>query len=218
MIELRGVSKGYRVPGGRKMVLDGVSAVLDAGRGVGILGRNGAGKSTLLRVLSGMELPDAGSVVRRTTLSWPLGLTGSFQPSMTGRENARFVARIYGEDPDRVVEETEAFAELGRFIDMPVGTYSSGMKSRLGLGVSLAVDFGCYLIDEAIEVGDAAFKRKSREAFQRKAETAKVVIVSHSPATVRAWCDRAAILNGGRLSLYPDLESAFEDYARIMAQ
>jgi len=217
MIRLHEVSKSYPVGGGgRVVVLDRVTADLDCARGIGILGGNGAGKSTLVRVISGSEPPDAGRVARSGRVSWPLGLGGTFQPSLTGRENVRFVARVYGADPDAMVGEVDEFAELGRFMDAPVSTYSNGMKARLAFGVSLAVDFDAYLVDELVGVGDERFRRKSREAFQAKARHAKVIMVSHEARTIREYCDRAAVLHGGRLTVYNDLDEAFQAHRRIM--
>lgn len=218
MIDLIGVTKKFKTAKGHKVILDNVTVSLDAERGIGILGRNGAGKSTLVRLLSGTEIPDSGKIIRHSKLSWPLGLNGTFQPSMTGRDNVKFVARIYGVDVERVVEEVEEFAELGDYMDMPVGTYSNGMKARLAFGLSLAVNFDVYLIDEIIAVGDERFKQRSIERLKKRTETSKVIMISHQAGTIRDFCDKAAILNGGQLTVYPDLRTAFQTYKRIMSK
>ena len=146
-------------------MLDQLSAVFEEGVSVGILGRNGAGKSTLLRILGGAEQPDSGRVIRKGRVSWPIGFSGGFNGSLTGEENARFVARIYDADIDRVIEFAKDFAEIGDYFQMPVRTYSSGMKARLAFGLSMAIDFDTYLVDEVTAVGDATFQERCREAF-----------------------------------------------------
>src|SRR5690606_21100756 len=129
---------------------------------IAVIGRNGAGKSTLLRLVAGTLRPDRGEIRRHGRVSWPMGFSGAFHPALTGRQNARFVARIYGVDTDRLVADVADFAELGEFLDMPFQTYSAGMRARLAFGVSLAVSFDCYLVDEITAVGDAAFQDKCR--------------------------------------------------------
>jgi capsular polysaccharide transport system ATP-binding protein len=218
MIALERVSKHYPVAGARHTVLDDVTVDLTAERGFAILGRNGSGKSTLVRLLSGVEVPDQGRIRRKARVSWPLGLGSAFQPSLTGRDNIRFVARIYACDVDEMVRRTEDFAELGRHLDAPLATYSSGMKARLAFGLSLSIDFDVYLIDEVTEVGDERFRGRSREAFAAKAGRAKVIIVSHSERTIREYCDRAAILEGGKIHAFDSLAEAYAEYRRILTR
>ncbi|MEM8753289.1 MAG: ABC transporter ATP-binding protein, partial [Pseudomonadota bacterium] len=159
MIELRNVSKSYPTGGARRVVLDDASMVIPRGRSLGLLGRNGAGKSTLLRIIAGSIAPDSGEIVRNGTISWPLGFAGSFHGQLSGAQNTRFVARIYGCDPDELIRYVADFSELGDFLYMPVRSYSSGMKARLAFGVSMGVAFDYYLVDETTAVGDANFQR-----------------------------------------------------------
>ncbi|MCA8972821.1 MAG: ATP-binding cassette domain-containing protein, partial [Planctomycetes bacterium] len=154
MIRLEGVTKAYRTTVGDHVVLDRIDADFPEAVSIGVLGRNGAGKSTLLRILGGAEQPDAGKVTRSGRVSWPIGFAGGFNSSLTGEENCRFVARIYDADLDEVIESTRAFADIGAYFRMPVRTYSSGMRARLAFGLSMAIDFDTYLVDEVTAVGD----------------------------------------------------------------
>lgn len=205
MIQLREVTKTYRTGRTRKVLMRGVTLTLPRGRSVGLLGRNGAGKSTLLRMIGGSVEPDSGVIERHVDVSWPLGFGGGFHASLTGAQNARFVARIYGVDTDAMVERVADFAELGAFLHMPISTYSSGMRARLAFGVSMAVDFDVYLIDEITAVGDAAFRRKCTAAFQAKAEKADIVMVSHAPSVIKEYCDCAVVLEDGATTFYDDI-------------
>ena len=153
MIELSHIHKTYPLKNGeRNVVLNDVNLKIEEGRSIAILGLNGAGKSTLMRIIGGAEAPDSGKVIRTSKVSWPIGFSGCFHGSLTGRENLRFVSRIYGADIKAVTEYVEDFAELGKYLDMPVKTYSSGMKSKLAFGLSMAIQFDFYLIDEAFSV------------------------------------------------------------------
>ena len=216
MIELREISKSYRLGSGRHTVLDAVSAVFPTGKSVGILGLNGAGKSTLLRIIGGVEPPDNGTVRKDVRVSWPMGFSGGFSPNMTGRQGARFVARIYGEAPRAVERYARDFAELGPYFDMPIRTYSSGMRARLAFAISFAVEFDCYLVDEVIATGDARFSRKYRREFKERSRNASVILVSHNPEAIRAECDFAAVLTRGSLTLYESVDEAMDVYERLM--
>ena len=216
VIELREISKSYRMRSGRNTVLDSVSAVFPTGKSVGILGVNGAGKSTLLRIIGGVEPPDRGTVRKDVRVSWPMGFSGGFSPNMTGRQGARFVARIYGEAPRAVEDFARDFAELGLYFDMPIRTYSSGMRARLAFAISFAVEFDCYLVDEVIATGDARFSKKYRREFKEKARNASVILVSHNPESIRAECDFAAVLTKGSLTLYETVDEAMEVYELLM--
>lgn len=212
MIELQQVSKAYSTKSGPNCVLDAVSFSFPPRTNIGILGKNGAGKSTLLRIIAGTEQPDSGSVVRQGVVSWPIGFTGGFSGSLTGEENCRFVARIYGADIDQVVGLTAEFAELGNYFYMPVKTYSSGMRARLAFGLSMAIEFDAYLVDEVTAVGDSTFQAKCRKAFAERSGRSSVIIVSHSLTTVRDYCQRCAVLKGGKLLCFDSVDEASAVY------
>lgn len=214
MIRLADVTKAYRTRAGLHVVLDAVTCAIPARCNLGILGGNGAGKSTLLRILAGIELPDVGQVERTGRVSWPIGFSGGFSGSLTGEENCRFVARVYGQSVDRVVGFARDFAEIGEYFFMPVRTYSSGMRARLAFGLSMAIDFDYYLVDEVTAVGDKRFQERCREAFRKRSSHASVIIVSHQMNTIRDYCDRCAVLRSGRLRLFDDLEEAAREYER----
>nr|WP_319486576.1 ABC transporter ATP-binding protein [uncultured Cohaesibacter sp.] len=216
MITFDNVSKRYSLPGGSyKTILETLDFTFPK-RNIGLIGENGAGKSTVLRMISGAELPDTGHVRRNLEVSFPLGFAGSFNGSLTGIENTRFVARIYGKDTEQVIEYVEKFAELGRHFYAPVRTYSSGMKARLSFGVSLAIDFECYLVDEITAVGDSRFKEKSKKAFMEKLETAKIIMVSHSNNTLRDYCDMGIIMRNGKINVFEDLDEAIKNHEQYM--
>lgn len=208
MIEFREVTKYYRVPGGRKAVLENASFTFDIGHNYGILGGNGAGKSTLLRLISGAEPPNSGRIVRRARVSFPLGFSGTFHGHLSGRQNCTFLARVYGADEHAVDRFVADFSELGRYLDMPVQTYSSGMAAKLAFGVSLALDFDVYLVDEVTEVGDARFRQKCAQAFRDRARRSDVVMVSHNSHTIKAYCDRGAVLGEGRIEFFDSVDDA----------
>lgn len=197
---------------GKRKVLDNINLTISPGEKIGILGKNGAGKSTLIRILSGAEEPSSGGIVRDMNISWPLAFSGTFQGSLTGADNVRFVCRVYNTDYKRAMEMVDSFAELGKYLYEPVKVYSSGMRARLAFAISLAVDFDCYLIDEVISVGDASFHHKCQiELFEKRAHKA-MVIVSHELHNIREHCDRVAILNNGILNTFEDIEAAIALY------
>ena len=212
MIKLENVSKSYRSANSVNHVLKDVNITFPTGHSVGILGMNGSGKSTLVRILGSAEAPDTGRVIRDVRVSWPLGYTGGFQGNLTARENCRFVARIYGETIEYIEEFAREFAELGDYFDVPLRNYSAGMRGRFAFAVSLACNFQCYLVDEALETGDARYKDKFRRAFEERREGASVILVSHNEQTIRRNCDMAAILHDGSLILYEDLKEALNRY------
>lgn len=212
MIELSEISKVYPTRTGFNVVLDRVSFAFPPRTNIGILGRNGAGKSTLLRIIAGTEQPDSGSIVRRGVVSWPIGFSGGFNGSLSGEENCRFVARIYGADLDEVVGFTMDFAELGEYFYMPVKTYSSGMRARLAFGLSMAIEFDAYLVDEVTAVGDASFQKKCRKAFQARSDRSSVIIVSHQLSTVRDYCQQCAVMRDGKLLVFDTVEAASAAY------
>lgn len=207
--------KVYPSAGGAKRVLDGVSFSISRGEKIAVLGRNGAGKSTLVRILAGIEQPTSGSIIRDMSMSWPLGLSGGFGGSMTGYDCARFVSRIYGRDWRGLCDYVEDFSELGRYLAMPIKTYSSGMRARLAFGISLAVDFDCYLIDEIISVGDKRFQRKSfDELFGRRKDNA-MIIVSHNFEVIQTFCSAVLVIKEGKGRLFADTRKAFDIYATL---
>jgi capsular polysaccharide transport system ATP-binding protein len=217
MIQLDNVFKFYRSNGHQKIVLDHVSLDFMAGRSYGVLGVNGAGKSTMMRLLAGTELPNSGRVRRNVRVSWPLGFSGGLHPKLTGRENVQFVARVYGENVRRVINYVEDFAEIGAYIDVPIMTYSSGMLARLAFGLSIAIDFDCYLIDEVTAVGDARFAQRCREEFEKRKKKSDVIMISHSMPTIQEYCDRGIVLAGGRVHAFEDVDEAIELYKKMNA-
>lgn len=215
MIELNRVTKNYHISGYTKIVLQETSCVFPRGMSVGILGLNGAGKSTLMRLLDGTEDPTTGKVRRSGSIS-RLGLTGGFHPSMTGADNVKFVSRIYGKSPQAVLAYVEDFAELGDDLFRPMMTYSSGMKARLKMGLSLAMKFDLYLVDEGTSAGDARFQERCRREMKEKLRTSDVIMVSHTPQTLVQFCTHGAILHRGRLTEIVPLEEATIQYRKLI--
>jgi capsular polysaccharide transport system ATP-binding protein len=214
MIQLINVEKAYRANRFKKVVLDRISVEFDPRYAYGILGLNGAGKSTLLRLVAGTEQPDAGRIHRGVSISWPLAFNGGFHGGMTGRENLNFVASIYGVSKRYVTDFVADFSELGPYLDAPVSTYSSGMQSRLGFGMSMAIEFDFYLIDEVLSVGDARFQARCRQALEERRKRSGLMLVSHGIGSVKSICNRGAILRDGKLQLYDDIDSAIEAYRK----
>ncbi|KAA2213660.1 ABC transporter ATP-binding protein [Teichococcus oryzae] len=212
MLELRNVWKSFEQRHGRKDVLRGINVRLRRGDHLGILGRNGAGKSTLVRVLAGVEAPTRGSIRREMLMSWPLGGGYGIQSSLTGRNNARFIARLYGMSLSQTEVFVEDFSELGRYFDEPVKYYSSGMRSRLMMALSFAVDFDGYLVDEALSTGDARFANKCLTMFEERRKNAAVIMISHNLNHVRRYCRTAAVLRNGILEFYEDVDEAIAAY------
>lgn len=214
MIVCENLSKSYRVGHGRKHVLRDVNLQISQSDKIAFLGRNGAGKSTLIRLLGGVEMPTSGTIRRSMTVSWPLGFNGGFQGSLTGYDNARFIARIYNKPYQYVREFVEDFTELGRQLAMPVKTYSSGMRARLAFALSLAIEFDCYLIDEIILVGDAQFRTKCQyELFDKRGDRG-FVLASHDMGIIREFCNRAVIVGGQNAIVTDDVEGAVAHYER----
>ena len=213
MIVCEEITKSYPMGHGRKQVLKGLDLRISRGEHIGLLGRNGAGKTTLIKLIGGVEMPTSGRVRRHMSVSWPLGFGGGFQGSLTGYDNARFIARIYGHEYREIREFVEDFTELGAQLKMPVKTYSSGMRARLAFALSLAIEFDCYLIDEIIMVGDANFHQKCHyELFEKRGDRA-LVLASHSPDLIREFCDRALVLDQGEGTIYSDVNEALEIYS-----
>ena len=218
MIELKNVSKYYTTVHGRNYVLKNVTRTIPEGVNIGILGRNGAGKSTLLRMLGGIDYPNSGTITSNKSFSWPMGLAGGFQGSMTGRQNVKFVCRIYGKSDYEIntaIESVKEFSELGDYFEMPIKLYSSGMKSRLSFGLSLFFDFDYLIIDETLSVGDKNFKVKSRNALMKKIETCNVLLVSHSMSILREVCHAGIVIHHGAMHYYDDINIAIKIYEEI---
>jgi capsular polysaccharide transport system ATP-binding protein len=212
MVILDDVWKSYPVGDGHRDVLRGVNCTIRPGDAIGVLGRNGAGKSTLLRVISGVEHPNRGRVHRGMSVSWPLAAGMGVQASLSGNDNARFIARLYGQDVGEMLRYVREFSELGSYLAEPVRTYSAGMHAKLMFALSLAVDFDCYLIDETTSVGDAKFNQRAQEALTQRLEHSSLLLVSHHPDHIRFYCRSAAVLNAGTLRMYEDIDEAIAAY------
>ena len=220
MIELRNLTKSYPVQNGRRYVLRDVSLTIPSRTNIAILGPNGAGKSTFLRLIGGAEPADSGQIITDEEISWPLGLSSGFQGSLTGRQNVLFVCRINGLNADQsryVINQVVDFAELAEYFEMPVNTYSSGMRARLSFGLSMAFRFDVYLIDELTSVGDIIFREKAKAAFENIRQRASLVFVSHNLKTLRESCQSALFLREGKADFYPDINEgilAYKNYIR----
>lgn len=215
MIEFQNVCKQYQLKDSTKTILDNVSFKFPERKNIGVLGVNGAGKSTLLRLIAGTEFPDSGKIIRTGKYSWPLGFSGSFHNALTGIENLRFACRIYNADIKKVTEYVKDFSELGKFIEEPIQTYSSGMKSRLAFALSMAIDFDVYLVDEIMGVGDRGFQDKCRNAFKAKSKNSSIIMVSHDMNTIRDYSDIAILLTGEHLEIHNNVDEAIEVYKRL---
>lgn len=216
MIVLENLTKTYVLHGRRKTVANNLNAVFPTGRSIALLGRNGAGKSSLLRMIAGTMLPTSGRILSTGTISWPVGFAGSFHPDLTGEQNCRFLARVYGMDTREMREFVRDFAELGEHFFLPFRTYSAGMRARLAFGASMAVPFDTYLVDEVTAVGDAAFREKSNRVFKARMEHSGAVVVSHSLPMLRETCDMGAVLENGRLTFYTNLDDAIAHHMENM--
>ena len=220
MIKIENLTKSYRTPTGRHYVFKDLNLEIPSGKSVAFIGRNGAGKSTLLRMIGGIDRPDSGKIITNKTISWPVGLAGGFQGSLTGRENVKFVARLYAkqEELKEKIEFVEEFAELGKYFDMPIKTYSSGMRSRLGFGLSMAFKFDYYIVDEVTAVGDARFKEKCAQLFKERHKESSFLMVSHSLNSLKEFCDVAIVFkDDNAVGFYEDVQEVIEEYYRIYA-
>ena len=215
MIVCQDVHKRYRSGHKVKTVLRGVNFTINPQDRIGLLGRNGAGKTTLIKLIGGVEMPTSGKVIRSMRCSWPLGFNGGFQGSMTGYDNARFIARIYNKPYDEMRDFIEEFTELGRQLRMPVKTYSSGMRARLAFALTLAIEFECYLIDEVIMVGDRNFQQKCQAEFFEKRQDRALLLASHSADFIKRYCNRAIILHDGIATVHEDVQEALRVYAAL---
>ncbi len=220
MIKIENLTKSYRTPTGRHYVFKDLNIEIPSGKSVAFIGRNGAGKSTLLRMIGGIDRPDSGKIITNKTISWPVGLAGGFQGSLTGRENVKFVARLYAkqEELKEKIEFVEEFAELGKYFDMPIKTYSSGMRSRLGFGLSIAFKFDYYIVDEVTAVGDARFKEKCAQLFKERHKESSFLMVSHSLNSLKEFCDVAIVFkNSYIIGYYENVQSGIDEYKMYQA-
>ena len=221
MIKVEKISKSYIIDGKKINIFKDISFEINKGETVALLGRNGSGKSTLLRILGGVDYPDSGLIKKKCSMSWPVGLVGGFQGSLSGRENATFVSRIYCEgDISRVREKVkfvEEFAEIGAYFDKPFKTYSTGMRARVTFGLSMAFDFDIYLIDEVTGAGDIHFREKSKKALLEKKQNSDFIIVDHNMWGTQFNCNKAFILDKGKLTEYESLKEAIKKYKTLFS-
>ena len=216
MIQIENLTKAYRFRGSVKHIVRDANLTIPTGATVGLMGRNGAGKSTLLQLIAGTINPDRGRVRVSGTVSWPIGLAGCIHPEMTGRQNVRFIARVYGVDTDELVDFVGDFAQLGAHYGQPVRTYSSGMRARLNFGMSMGIRFDTYLIDEVTSVGDASFRARSFELFADRVLSSGAIFVSHSNDQVKLFCKHGIVLENGKLTYYEDVNEAVDRHMRNM--
>lgn len=214
MIHLDRLTKTFPLRGSRKVIVENLTATFPTGSSVALLGRNGAGKSTLLKLIAGTIRPTSGQVLSTGSISYPVGFAGSFHNDLTGAQNTRFVARLYGYDTDALLDFVEDFAELGRHFHMPLRSYSSGMKARLSFGVSMGIPFDTYLVDEVTSVGDGAFRKKSVAVFNDRRARSGIILVTHSPVMIKRICNIGAVLENGQLHFYDDIDEAVEHHDR----
>ena len=221
MIIVNDVHKRYQTERGpSKWVLQGVNLTLPTNVSVGLIGANGAGKSTLLRIIGGVDQPNKGHVERHCRVSWPMGFGGGLQGSLTGRQNAKFVCRVHGHEddiPERLAY-IQDFAEIGEAFDQPVKSYSSGMRSRLQFGLSLAFDFDVYISDEVTSTGDAAFKQKAVDAFKNLADHSSLIMVSHGESTLKQFCTSGILMADGRAHWFDQIDDALNAYKEGMSK
>ena len=213
MLEFDNVSKSFWTGTQRKVILDRVSFRVELGRSLGILPPNGTGKTTLIKMMAGLEKPDEGEIRRGCRISFPLGFMGGVVSRVSAKENARYIARLYGLDPDYVEAYCRYVCNLGEYFDQPLGTYSSGMRARFTFSLMLALDFDMYLIDEGMPNStDVEFNRRAGDIMKERLRTTTVVIVSHQAATLEKFAREAAVLMNGQLHMFDTLEEAKQLY------
>jgi capsular polysaccharide transport system ATP-binding protein len=209
MLEFENVSKSFWTGKQRKVILDQASFRVELGNSLGILAPNGTGKTTLINMMAGLEKPDEGVVRRNCRVSFPLGFMGGVVPKHTARENCRYIARLYGLDPDYIEAFCRWLCNLDEYFEMPVGTYSAGMKARLNFALLLALDFDIYLIDEGMpSTTDVSFNQKAGSILRERLQDSTVIIVSHQPQTLEKFCRSAAVLRDGQIHMFDSLDEA----------
>jgi len=208
VIKFDDLSKGFWLHNEYFPVIQRLNLTLPTGRSLALLGGNGAGKTTLLQLIAGTLPPDTGRVWSDGSISWPVGFAGSFHRDLTGAQNTRFLARVYGADTDELMDFVQDFAEIGKHFHMPIRTYSSGMRSRLTFGISMGIPFDTYLVDEVTAVGDARFRRKSAAVFRERILNSSAILVNHNLNELREYCDAAIVLHEGQLTFFADLDEA----------
>ena len=220
MIKVSNLTKSYLHKGKRFKVFENLSFEINKGESVALLGRNGSGKSTLLRILGGIDQPDSGNISTDRTISWPVGLVGGFQGSLSGRENVTFVSKIYAGSKKENIQEkvklVQEFAEIGPYFDRPFKTYSSGMRSRVTFGLSMAFDFDVYLIDEITSAGDERFRNRSKKILEKRHEAADFLMVDHNLWGLKFHCERALLLHNGSLLEFDNLEEGISMHKKLL--
>jgi len=213
MLEFQNVSKSFWTGKQRKIILDQCSFRVDLGQSVGILAPNGTGKTTIINMMAGLEKPDEGRIIRGARISFPLGFMGGVVSKHTGTENSRYIARLYGLDPDYVEAFCRYLTGIEEYFDMPVGTYSAGMRARFSFALMLALEFDIYLIDEGMPgTTDVEFNRKAGSILQDRLQSSTVIMVSHQASVLERYCRSAAVLRYGKLIMFDTLEEAKQLY------
>ena len=215
VISVSHLTKEIRSSIGKRRILDDISFDVAPGEKIAVLGRNGAGKSTLLKIIGGVESKTSGDIHRGLLMSWPLGFTGGLGIEMTGIDNVRFIARLYGRPAEKMIAFVDDFAELGRQIFLPVKYYSSGMQMRLAFALTLAIDFECFLIDEVLAVGDHRFHQKCHDALFVARKKCAMILISHDTHIIRNYCNKALVLKNGRGRVFDDIDFAIKVYQSL---
>jgi capsular polysaccharide transport system ATP-binding protein len=215
MLSVEHVYKSYNTRTGRRRILKDINFTLERGQNIGILGRNGSGKSTLIRLISGAEQPTSGRIRRGMRVSWPLAFAGTFAPNLTGMDNLKFVCRVYKVDYKSVLPFVEDFTELGQALREPVMHYSHGMSARLAFALSMAIEFDCFLIDEAMVVGDMRFHARCLDELLNKRKDRAYILVSHNPIQIKEYCKNAVVLHEGEMYSFPSVDAAYKFYETV---
>jgi capsular polysaccharide transport system ATP-binding protein len=213
MIEFDNVSKSFWTGTQRKVILDQATFQVDVGQSLGILAPNGTGKTTLINMMCGLEKPDEGTINTTSRVSFPLGFMGGLAPKLNAVENSRYIARLYGLDPDYVEAMCRYVCGLDEYFEMPLATYSAGMRARFSFSLLLALEFDIYLIDEGMPgTTDVEFNKKAGSILEDRLKNSTVVIVSHNAQTLEKFCNKAAVLVDGQLEMYDSLDDARIQY------